>query len=76
MLAGIRKMAAYVFAGRYSLGTAIFCATKAAYLTALIIARRGGIDRLAAGMNLAKWAIGNQEYNKPDFIQRGGDKTE
>lgn len=55
--------------GFFSLDTAILCAAKVAYLTALIMSRKNTIDRFQ-GQDIASWMVTNPTYNKLNKVKK------
>ena len=67
---GFRKMAGFVYSGFFSLDSAILCASKAAYLCALILGEIKMIDRFAKNLEISVWTITNQDYNKLNKLKK------
>jgi hypothetical protein len=67
---GIRKLAGFVYSGSFSIDSAILCASKAAYLSALIMKEVDHMDRFQYEMDLSSWTISNQEYNKLNKLKK------
>ncbi len=67
---GFRKMAGFVFSGFFSLDSAILCASKAAYLSALILGDIETIDRFEKNFDISVWTITNQDYNKLNKLKK------
>jgi Nucleotidyl transferase AbiEii toxin, Type IV TA system len=70
LLEGFRKMAAFVYSGFFSLDSAILCASKASYLSALILKKVDPIDRFEKGLDISSWAIANPDYNKLNKLKK------
>jgi hypothetical protein len=67
---GFRKMAGFVFSGYFSLDTAILCASKVAYLSAIILKKSDQIERFQKNIDLSSWVITNQAYNKLNKLKK------
>ncbi|MEN4099571.1 MAG: hypothetical protein ROW52_06575, partial [Anaerolineaceae bacterium] len=67
---GIRKMAGFVYSGFFSLDSAILCASKAAFLSALILKEVDQIDRFQQEIDISSWKITNQQYNKLNKLKK------
>ena len=67
---GIKKLAAFIYSGHFTLDSAILCASKAAYLTMLLKTNKADFDRFDKGINLAAVNIFNPEYNKLNKIKK------
>jgi hypothetical protein len=72
LLEGFKKLAAFVYSGYFSRDTAILCAAKAAYLSALILRQGGSIGRFEPGQDLTSWNISNSDYNKLNKVKKTG----
>lgn len=70
LVGGFRKMAGFVYSGFFSLDSAILCASKAAYLSALILGDNETIDRFEKNFDLSVWTITNQDYNKLNKLKK------
>jgi hypothetical protein len=70
LLSGIRKMAGFVYAGNFTLDSAILCAAKVAYLTVLIRNESPDITRFDPRENLAELAIHNPAYNRLNKVKK------
>jgi hypothetical protein len=70
LLAGFKKLAAFVYSGYFSLDTAILCAAKTAYLVSLLWTRGGAIERFEPGQDIASWMISNPDYNKLNKVKK------
>jgi len=67
---GFKKMSSFIFSGSFTVDTAVLCASKAAYLSALILR---GIDlpgRFDKGLDLSDWTILNTDYNKLNKVKK------
>jgi hypothetical protein len=67
---GFRKMAGFVYSGFFSLDSAILCASKAAYLSALIFGEVKTIDRFEKNLDISVWTITNQDFNKLNKLKK------
>lgn len=67
---GFRKMAGYVYSGFFSLDSAILCASKAAYLTALMLRNIETVDRFEKNVDISVWTITNQDYSKLNKLKK------
>lgn len=67
---GFKKLAAFIYSGHFSIDTAILCAAKTAYLTALLLKREDSIKRFGPGQELASWMISNPDYNKLNKVKK------
>jgi hypothetical protein len=71
LVSGFRKMAAFVYSGFFSLDSAILCAAKAAYLSALILEQGGDpIDRFTKGQDISTWKITHLDFNKLNKLKK------
>ncbi len=70
LLSGIKKMANYVFVEHFTLDSAILCAAKVAYLTALIANKAPTIARFDPTLELANLAIQNLTYNRLNKVKK------
>lgn len=70
MLEGFKKMAAFVYSGNFTLDTAILCASKAAFLSALLVKKKTYIPRFTNPGVIATWNIVNPEYNKLNKLKK------
>jgi hypothetical protein len=70
LLAGIKKMGAFVYSSYFSLDSAILCASKVAYLSALIVKQSDSIDRFKRNWDIASWNIANQDYNRLNKLKK------
>jgi len=70
LLNGIKKMAGFVYAEHFTLDSAILCAAKVAYLTALIENQQPTIARFDPMINLADLAIYNLAYNRLNKVKK------
>lgn len=70
LIDGFRKMAGFVYSGFFSLDSAILCASKAAYLTALILRNMETVDRFEKNVDISVWSITNQDYSKLNKLKK------
>ncbi len=70
LLEGFKKLAAFIYSGYFSLDTAILCAAKTAYLTALLLMREISIRRFEKGQDIASWMVLNPDYNKMNKVKK------
>ncbi|PKO04384.1 MAG: hypothetical protein CVU41_17365 [Chloroflexi bacterium HGW-Chloroflexi-3] len=70
LVSGFRKMAGFVFSGYFSLDTAILCASKVAYLSALLLKEGDKLERFQKDSNVSSWVIKNQDYNKLNKLKK------
>jgi predicted nucleotidyltransferase component of viral defense system len=67
---GIEKLGSYVFRGRFTIDTAVVCASKAAYLSSLIMKNEGTVKHFQPGTDISSWVITNQSYNKLNKLKK------
>ena len=67
---GFRKLAGFVYAGSFTLDSAILCASKTAYLSALLLSKKNRIERFQKGIDISSNIIRNQEYNKINKLKK------
>jgi hypothetical protein len=70
LLSGIKKLAGFVYAGYFTLDTAILCAAKVAYMSALIRKRGQNILRFDPLINLSSMMIQNPAYNRLNKVKK------
>jgi hypothetical protein len=70
LLNGFRKLAAFIYSGFFSLDSAILCASKTAYLCALIQTQHRKINRFDKNSDLSPLAIANPDFNKLNKIKK------
>lgn len=70
LLEGFKKLAAFIYAGYFTIDTAILCAAKAACSAALLVRQENAIGRFEPGMDLASWQISNPDYNKLNKVKK------
>jgi hypothetical protein len=69
-LEGFKKLAAFIYAGHFTIDSAILCAAKAAYLAALLTRQENAIERYEPGKDLSSWQIANPDYNKLNKVKK------
>ncbi len=67
---GFKIMAAYAYSGFFSLDSAILCAAKAAYLSALILQEADLPERFKKDQNISDWIIINPDFNKLNKLKK------
>jgi hypothetical protein len=67
---GIKKLAAFVYSGNFTIDTAIVCASKVAYLVGLILKQEKGIARFQTNVDLSAWNISNPDYSKLNKLKK------
>lgn len=67
---GTKKLASFIYSGFFSLDSAILCASKAAYLRALLVKRGSAITRFDQRMDLTNWSIANPDYNRLNKLKK------
>jgi predicted nucleotidyltransferase component of viral defense system len=70
LLDGFKKLAAFIYSGFFSLDSAILCASKAAYLSALIVKRVNTITRFESGLDISTRSIVNPDHNKLNKLKK------
>ena len=70
LLGGFKKLAAFVYSGFFSLDSAILCASKAAYLSALIANQKDSIQRFENNQDISSWSIVNSDYSKLNKLKK------
>lgn len=70
IMSGIQKMAGFVFAGTFSVDSAILCASKAAYLSTLILKEVDQIDRFTDDLNISTWVIKNPDFSRLNKLKK------
>jgi len=70
LLEGVKKLAAFIYAGHFTIDTAILCAAKAAYLAALLGKQENAIEHFDPGEDLASWQISNPDYSKLNKVKK------
>ena len=70
LLDGFKKLAAFVYSGFFSLDSAILCASKAAYLSALIASQKDSIQRFENSQEISSWSIVSSDYSKLNKLKK------
>ena len=70
LLDGFKKLAAFVYSGFFSLDSAILCASKAAYLSALIANQKDSIHRFENSQDISSWSIVSSDYSKLNKLKK------
>jgi predicted nucleotidyltransferase component of viral defense system len=70
LLDGFKKLAAFVYSGFFSLDSAILCASKAAYLSALIVNQKDSIQRFENNQDISSLSIVNSDYSKLNKLKK------
>ena len=70
LLDGFKKLAAFVYSGFFSLDSAILCASKAAYLSALIAKQMDSIHRFENSQEISSWRIVSSDYCKLNKLKK------
>jgi hypothetical protein len=70
ILSGIKKMAGFAFSDTYSPDSAILSASKAAYLSTLILKEADQIERFASDLDMSNWAIKDPNYSKLNKLKK------
>lgn len=69
-MAGIKRVNGFIFSESYQIDKAIVCASKAAYLSALIKKGVLEFERYSNPMQIKEWQIGQTEYNKLNKLKK------
>lgn len=64
LMAGIKRVNGFIFSEPYQIDKAIVCASKAAYLSALIKIGASEFERFVDSSQIKDWQIEQTEYNK------------
>jgi len=67
---GFKKLAAFIYFGTFSVDSAILCASKTAFLTALLMKKERLIPRFESAATIATWNITNLAYNKLNKLKK------
>ena len=70
LMAGIKKVNGFIFSEAYQIDKAIVCASKAAYLSALIKSGASEFERFVDSSQIKDWQIGQTEYNKLNKLKK------
>ena len=70
LMAGIKRVNGFIFSESYQIDKAIVCASKAAYLSALI--KKGALEfeRYSDPLQIKEWQIEQTEYNKLNKLKK------
>lgn len=72
---GFKKLAAFIYAGTFTVDSAILCASKTALMAALLIKREHQIFRFETAAAIATWNISNPAYNKLNKLKKTSPET-
>lgn len=67
---GIKRVKSFIFSEPYHIENAIVSASKAAYLTTLILTNAEKIEKYSDPMQVKDWTITDPEYNKLNRLKR------
>jgi hypothetical protein len=67
---GFKKLAAFIYTGRFSIDTAILCAAKTAFLAALLLNHEHVIGRFDVGRDVTSWNVINVDYNRLNKVKK------
>jgi hypothetical protein len=67
---GFKKLAAFIYAGTFTVDSAILCAAKTALLTTLLMKKERLIPRFETSASIAYWNITNPAYNKLNKLKK------
>ena len=70
LVEGFKKLTSFIYSGYFSLDSAILCASKAAYLAALLLKRERTILRFEKGLDLSSWSIADLTYNRLNKLKK------
>lgn len=70
LMAGIKRVNGFIFSESYQIDKAIVCASKAAYLSALIKKGVLEFERYSNPLQIKEWQIGQTEYNKLNKLKK------
>ena len=70
LMAGIKRVNGFIFSESYQIDKAIVCASKAAYLSALIKKGVLEFERYSNPMQIKDWQIEQMEYNKLNKLKK------
>ena len=68
--AGIRRVAGFIFTENYHIEKAIVSASKASYLSVLILSDKTEIEKFDNPMQIKDWTISNPSYNKLNKLKK------
>ena len=67
---GIRRVAGFIFSENYHIEKAIVSASKASYLSVLILSEKTEIEKFDNPMQIKDWTISNPSYNKLNKLKK------
>ena len=70
LMAGIKRVNGFIFSEPYQIDKAIVCASKAAYLSALIKSGASEFERFGNSSQIKDWQIEQTEYNKLNKLKK------
>ena len=70
LVSGFKKMAGFVYSGTFTGDSAILCASKTAYLSALILKDIDSIARFDKELDISSWVIINPAFNKLNKLKK------
>ena len=70
LMAGIKRVNGFIFSEAYQIDKAIVCASKAAYLSALIKSGASEFERFVDSSQIKDWQIEQMEYNKLNKLKK------
>lgn len=70
LMAGIKRVNGFIFSEPYQIDKAIVCASKAAYLSALIKSGASEFERFVDSSQIKDWQIEQTEYNKLNKLKK------
>jgi hypothetical protein len=70
LLDGIKKLAAFVYSGNFTIDNAIVCASKVAYLVGLILKQKKHIARFQTNIDISSWNISDPDYSKLNKLKK------
>lgn len=75
LVEGSKKLAAFTYSGFFTLDSAILCASKAAYLSALILRQKNSANHFNQDLDLSTWSIANPDYNRLNKLKKTSPET-
>ena len=70
LMVGIKRVNGFIFSEAYQIDKAIVCASKAAYLSALIKSGASEFERFVDSSQIKDWQIEQMEYNKLNKLKK------
>ncbi len=67
---GIKKLAAFVYSGNFTIDTAAVCASKTAYLAALISCPGHPLQKFQSSAEISDWTIASPDYSKLNKLKK------